>query len=95
MLWSRGSKTAKTKYQILSKNVDLVNFDEKIQINTVIDVDPETGMPLKEKNSILTVTLDKQLVNKKIAEVEFDIADFKYGKYNGMRLFFEQCKDNT
>ena len=33
--------------------------------------------------------------NLKIAEVEFDIADFKYGKYNGMRLFFEKCKENT
>ena len=33
--------------------------------------------------------------NKKIAEVEFDISDFKYGKYNGMRLFFEKCKENN
>ena len=33
--------------------------------------------------------------NKKIAEVEFDIADFKHGKYNVMRLFLEQCKDNA
>lgn len=67
----------------------MVNFDEKIQINTVIDVNPDTGMPNKEKNSYLTVILNKQMENKKIAEVEFDIADFKYGKYNGMRLFFE------
>lgn len=37
----------------------MVNFDEKIQINTVIEVDSETGMPIKEKNSFLTVTLNK------------------------------------
>jgi len=71
---------------VLSKNGDPVNFDEKIQINTVIDIEPESGMPSKEKKSFLY---------KKIAEVEFDIADFKYGKYNGMRLFFEKCKENN
>lgn len=80
---------------MLSKNGDPVNFDEKIQINTVIDVDPESGMPSKEKNSFLYVQLNKKMENKKIAEVEFDIADFKYGKYNGMRLFFEKCKENN
>jgi len=73
---------------VLSKNGDPVNFDEKIQINTVIDIEPESGMPSKEKKSFL-------YVHKKIAEVEFDIADFKYGKYNGMRLFFEKCKENN
>ena len=63
MEWSRGSKKANTKYQILSKDVDMVNFDEKIQINTVIDADPETGMSIKEKNSFLTVALNKQIEN--------------------------------
>jgi hypothetical protein len=38
---------------------------------------------------MLIVTLNKEYNYKQIAEVEFDIADFKYGKYNGMRLFFE------
>jgi hypothetical protein len=45
----------------------MVHFDEKIQINTVIDADPETGMSVKEKNSFLTVTLNKEMGNKKIA----------------------------
>jgi len=37
---------------VLSKNGDPVNFDEKIQINTVIDIEPESGMPSKEKKSL-------------------------------------------
>ena len=41
----------------------MVNFDEKIQINTVIDADPETGMSIKEKNSFLTVAFNKQMEN--------------------------------
>jgi hypothetical protein len=44
---------------VLSKNGDPVNFDEKIQINTVIDVEPESGMPSKEKKSFLYVQLNK------------------------------------
>ena len=52
-------------------------------------------MPSKEKTSKLTVALNKENGYKELAEVEFDMADYKYGKYNGMRLFFEKCKDNN
>ena len=75
--------------------VDTAVFDEKFQINTVLELNPETEMPAKEKLSKLTVCLDKNHDRMEIAQVEFDMADFKYGKYNGQRLFLEKAPKNT
>jgi hypothetical protein len=52
-------------------------------------------MPSNEKTSKLTVALNKEKGYLELAEVDFDMADYKYGKYNGMRLFFEKCKNNN
>lgn len=52
-------------------------------------------MPLKEKQSKLGVHLSREMGGKEIAHVEFDMADYKYGKYNGQRLYLESSKDNT
>lgn len=54
-------------------------FDEKFQINTVLELNAETEIPLKEKLSKMTVCLDKSLGGKQIGEVEFNMADFSYG----------------
>ena len=39
-------------------------FDEKFQINTVLELNAETEIPLKEKLSKMTVCLDKSLGGK-------------------------------
>ena len=44
-------------------------------------------MPVTEKMSKLTVALNKKYDYAQIAEVEFNMADYKYGKYNGQRLY--------
>lgn len=83
IVWSRGKKQAKTQYKKLSKNVDTAVFDEKFQINTVLPLNAETGMPTKTKDSKLSVCLDRSFGGKEIGHLIFDMADFKYGKYNG------------
>lgn len=95
IIWSRGKKQAKTQYKKLSKAVDTAVFDEKFQINTVLPLSAETDMPTKTKDSRLSVCLDRTHGSKEIGHLVFDMADFKYGKYNGQRLFLEQSETNT
>ena len=52
-------------------------------------------MPTKSKDSRLSVCLDRANGGKEIAHLVFDMADFKYGKYNGQRLFLEKTEANT
>jgi hypothetical protein len=78
----------------LSRDKDTQQFDEKIQINTVLDLNPETLMPIKEKNSRLAIALNRNYGYMELAEVQFDMADFKYGRYNGQRLFLQQVESN-
>ena len=52
-------------------------------------------MPTKAKESRLAVCLDRTYGGMEIAHLIFDMADFKYGKYNGQRLFLEQTESNT
>ena len=47
--------------KILNAQLDKAIFDEKFQINTILELDPETGMPVKEKVSKMTVCLDKSM----------------------------------
>jgi len=84
IVWSRGKKAAKTQAKILSPTVDKATFDEKFQINTMLEVDPTTQLALKEKTSKLTVILDKSMGkgNYEIGEVEFNMADYLVGEYN-------------
>mgnify|MGYP000266912037 CR=1 FL=1 len=51
-------------------------------------------MPTKSKDSRLSVCLDRSNGGKEIAHLVFDMADFKYGKYNGQRLFLEKSETN-
>ena len=55
----------------------------------------DTHMPTKSKDSRLSVCLDRSFGSKEIGHLVFDMADFKYGKYNGQRLFLEQSENNT
>lgn len=43
-------------------------------------------MPAKEKISKMTVCLDKSMGGHDIAEIEFNMADFKFGEYKIVRL---------
>lgn len=55
VIWSRGQKKAKTKARVLNENVHKALIDEKFQINTAMELDPNTGEPTKSKTSLLTV----------------------------------------
>ena len=59
-----------------------------------MELDPETGMPSKEKVSKLTVTLDKSMGGTEIGEIEFNMADFSFGEYKITRLFLNKCSNN-
>ena len=81
--------------KILSSSLDKAVFDEKFQINTILELDPETGMPAKEKISKLSVTLDKSMNEQEIGEIEFNMADFTFGEYKITRLYLIKCQSNT
>ena len=59
VIWSRGKKQAKTQVKVLNEKLDMAVFDEKFQINTVLELNADTEIPLKEKLSKMTVCLDK------------------------------------
>ena len=44
VVWSRGKKQAKTQVKILNASLDKAVFDEKFQINTILELDPDTGI---------------------------------------------------
>jgi hypothetical protein len=95
IIWSRGKKQAKTQVKMLAPDVDSAVFDEKFQINTVLDIDKDTFEPVKGKISKMTVCLDKSLKGgMKIAEQEFDMAEFSYKEYKLMRLYLIQSEGN-
>jgi len=77
--------------KLLSASLDKAVFDEKFQINTILELDPDTGMPAKEKVSKLTVTLDKSMGGTEIGEIEFNMADFSFGEYKITRLNLIKC----
>ena len=69
-------------------------FDEKFQINTVLDLDKDTQMPCKEKLSKMTVQLDRSKGGTHIGEVEFDMGDFIYGEYKYRTLYLKKSDAN-
>ena len=95
VVWSRGKKQAKSQVKFLNENLDLAVFDEKFQINTVLDLNKDTLMPCKEKGSKMTVQLDKSKGGTLIGEVEFDMADFNYGDYKYRTLNLKKHQDNN
>ena len=48
-------------------------------------------MPAKEKISKMTVCLDKSMGGQEIAEIDFNMADFKFGEYKMVRLYLKKC----
>lgn len=87
LVWSRGKKQAKSQVKFLNEELDVAVFDEKFQINTVLELDKDTMMPAKEKTSKMTVQLDKTKGSTPIGEIEFNMADFEYGKYKYRTLY--------
>lgn len=51
-------------------------------------------MPAKEKISKMTVCLDKSMGGQDIAEIEFNMADFKFGEYKIVRLLLKKCQSS-
>lgn len=79
-------------------------FDEKFQINTLLELDEETGIPTREKISKMTIVLDTKYLDgvKKdeknriieLAEADLNMADFNQGEYKQVRLFLKKCPKN-
>lgn len=95
VVWSRGKKQAKSQVKFLNEGLSVAVFDEKFQINTVLDINEDTGKPAKPKMSKMTVQLDKSKGGTPIGEVEFDMTDFTYGEYNYRKLELISHPDNN
>lgn len=95
VVWSRGKKQAKSQVKFLNESLDVAVFDEKFQINTVLDVKEDTLQPMKEKISKMTVQLDKSKGGTSLAQVEFDMTDFEFGQYKYRTLMLTKCADNN
>lgn len=54
-------------------------------------------MPLKEKISKMTVVIDKTstMGEIRVAEAEFNMADFNYGEYKPVKLYLKKCAENN
>ena len=79
VVWSRGKKQAKSQVKNLNEELDIAVFDEKFQINTVLELNKDTMMPCKEKTSKMTVQLDRSRGGTVLGEVELNMGDFLYG----------------
>lgn len=105
VIWSRGKKQAKTQVKVLSGSLDKAVFDEKFQINTLLELDEETGLPTREKISKMTIVLDTKYLNNgnkdektriiELAEQELNMADFGQGEYKQVRLRLKKCDSNN
>jgi|TARA_B110000285_G_scaffold221096_1_gene273620 hypothetical protein len=58
-------------------------------------MDPVTNMPAKEKISKMTICLDKSMGGTEIAEINFNMADFKMNEYKILRLYLHKSTANT
>lgn len=52
-------------------------------------------MPAKEKISKMTICLDKSMGGTDIAEINFNMADFKFNEYKILRLYLHKSEANT
>lgn len=90
---------------MLSASLDKAVFDEKFQINTLLELDEETGMPTREKISKMTIVLDTKYLNNgnkdektriiELAEQELNMADFGQGEYKQVRLKLKKSTSNN
>jgi hypothetical protein len=78
----------------LTPSLDKAIFDEKFQINTLLECDAE-GTPCAEKLGMMTVCFDKSLGGTELCEISFNMADFKFGEYKILRLFMKKCPQNN
>ena len=88
IMWQRGKKQAKTQTKILNASLDKAIFDEKFQINTILEFNEETNLPAREKLSKMVLLLDQkysgadsQLKSNQgrlveIAEADLNMADY-------------------
>ena len=58
----------------MNNQTNTATFDEKFQINTVLELDKNTGQPVSQKMSKMTVQLDKSLGGASLADKELDMA---------------------
>lgn len=93
VIWSRGKKKAQSHSKKLKDGVSMAVFDEKFQINTVLELD-EDLKPTKEKLSKMTIVLDKSRGGHAIGEIEFDMADYNYGEYKYRRAQVKEVDTN-
>lgn len=93
VIWSRGQKKAQSHSKKLKEDVSIAVYDEKFQINTVLELD-EDQKPTKEKMSKMTICLDKSRGGHAIGEVEFDMASFSYGEYKYRRVQVKELDTN-
>ena len=63
----------------MNSGIETAVFDEKFQINTVLEIDEKTEMPIKEKISKLTVCLDKSLGGTELGTAEVDMGTIATG----------------
>jgi hypothetical protein len=57
-------------------------------------IDENTDMPNKEKLSELTICLDKSQGGTELFKAELDMTNYRYGKFNIMKLDLVQCEGN-
>jgi len=94
VIWSRGKKKARTHTKVLSTTLDKAIFDEKFQINTLIELDPFTNKPVIQKMSKFTVCLDKESGGLELAEVDFNMFDFNFKEYKMHKFLLNKCEGN-
>lgn len=98
VVWTRGTKTAKTKKRLLNGNVPDAIIDEKFQIVTMFEVNLETGKPCKEKMSFLSVMTDKTATKDGkglLGKVELDISQYAEGEFRIHKLKLKDTNDEV
>jgi len=84
IVWQRSKKSAFTQVRELAADQTNLVILEKFQINTVLDLDPETNRPIKDKMSKLTVVNEPEGVP--LAEAELNLSEYEYGDWKKLEL---------
>lgn len=104
IMWQRGKKQAKTQTKILNASLDKAVFDEKFQINTILEFNEETNLPAREKLSKMVLLLDQKYSSAEnksttgrlveIGEADLNMADYSQDTYKAVKLMF-RLKDGS
>ena len=88
----------------MSASLDKAIFDEKFQINTILDFNEELNKPAREKMSKMVLLLDQKYSGKnsasdkgrliEIADVELNMADYAENEYKPVKLIFKPKADS-